>query len=82
MASVEVCQSCGMPMETPEMHGGGIEQNPYCVYCTDAEGHLKSREDVREGMVQFYMDAMGKSRDDAERVVDATMAEMPAWKGT
>jgi hypothetical protein len=80
MAAVDICQSCGMPMHSPELHGGGIEQNPYCIYCTDAEGHLKSREDVREGMVQFYMDTMGQARADAEAVVDATMAAMPAWK--
>lgn len=80
MAAVDICQSCGMPMDSPELHGGGSEQNPYCIYCTDAEGHLKSREDVREGMVQFYMDAMGQARADAEAVVDATMAAMPAWR--
>jgi hypothetical protein len=67
-------------MQTSEMHGAGIEQNPYCVYCTDAEGHLKSREQVREGWIQFTVDAMGKSRGEAEREVDAAMAEMPAWK--
>ncbi len=80
MEAADVCQSCGMPMETPEMHGGGIERNPYCVYCTDAQGHLKSRQQVREGMIRFYMDAMGKSRAEAEHVVDVTMADLPAWR--
>ena len=80
MAAVDICQSCGMPMDSPELHGGGIEHNPCCIYCTDADGHLKSRADVREGMVRFYMDTLGKGRADAEAVVDAAMAEMPAWK--
>jgi len=80
MAELDMCQSCGMPMDTPDLHGAGAAENPYCIYCTDAHGHLKSRQDVREGMVQFYMDTMGKTRPDAERVVDAVMAEMPAWK--
>jgi hypothetical protein len=82
MSELAACESCGMPMETAEMHGGGVEDNPYCVYCTDARGDLKPKADVREGMIQFYMDTMGKSRTEAQRVVDATMAEMPAWKGT
>ena len=55
MPEVTACESCGMPMETLDMHGGGIEENPYCIYCTDAHGHLKPRADVREGMIQFYM---------------------------
>jgi hypothetical protein len=80
MSELSACESCGMPMETPDMHGGGIEENPYCIYCTDAHGHLKPRADVREGMIQFYMDTMGKSRAEAERVVDVTMAQMPAWR--
>jgi len=80
MPEVTACESCGMPMETLDMHGGGIEENPYCIYCTDAHGHLKPRADVREGMIQFYMDTMGKSRAEAERVVDVTMAQMPAWR--
>ena len=80
MPEADVCQSCGMPMETPELHGGGIKENPYCIYCTDAHGRLKPRAEVRSGMIQFYMDAMGKSRQEAEQVVDVTMSEMPAWK--
>jgi hypothetical protein len=82
MSELNICQSCGMPMETPQLHGGGVKENPYCVYCTDAHGHLKSRDEVRAGMIQFYMDAMDKSREEAEQVVDATMSEMPAWKET
>jgi len=80
MTDPDVCQSCGMPMETRELHGGGIPENPYCVYCTDAHGHLKPRAEVRAGMIQFFMEVMEKSRAEAEQVVDATMAEMPAWK--
>jgi hypothetical protein len=30
------------------MHGGSIPQNPYCVYCTDAEGHLTDILALRE----------------------------------
>lgn len=82
MDEVQICQSCSMPMETLELHGGGVKENPYCIYCTDAHGHLKPRNDVREGMIQFYIDSMRKSREEAERVVDAIMSEMPAWKDT
>ena len=73
------CQSCGMPMEKPEMHGGGDPSIPYCTYCTTPEGKLKSREEAREGMIGFYM-SQGKSREEAESFVDDYMAQMPAWK--
>ena len=49
------CQSCGMPMNDTGDHGGANPTNPYCQYCTDDTGTLKSREEVREGMINFYM---------------------------
>jgi hypothetical protein len=69
-----------MPMTEPEMYGGGDVENTCCCYCCDEAGNLKSREDVREGMTNFYMRHQGKSREEAEKFVDETMARMPAWK--
>ena len=77
---VKACQSCGMPMRQAKDHGGGEVDNPYCVYCTDQTGKLKSRQEIREGMIHFYMARMGKSRDEAERFVDEQMRKLPAWK--
>ncbi|NIT04623.1 hypothetical protein GTO10_07070, partial [Candidatus Saccharibacteria bacterium] len=49
------CQSCGMPMDKPEDHGGGDANNPHCKYCTDPTGNLLPREQVRNKMIQFYV---------------------------
>lgn len=76
----KVCESCGMPMEGKGDFGAGNEENRYCVHCTDDAGKLKSREDVRAGMVAFYMKANGSSRDEALDFVEKHMAKMPAWK--
>lgn len=76
------CQSCGMPMATDADHGGARPDNVYCQNCTDATGNLKSREEVREGMIAFYMQSMNKGREEAEKEVDTHMAQMPAWQGT
>lgn len=73
------CQSCGMPLNTPAEHAMGNEQNPYCVHCADTSGNLKSKEEVREGMINFYTQTEGKTREEAEQVVDAHMAMQPAW---
>jgi len=76
----KACESCGMPMKTAEEHGGGDINKSYCKYCTGAEGKLKSREEVREGMIQFYVKSQGKPREEAEKSVGANMRKMPAWK--
>lgn len=77
---VRPCDSCGMPMREAEDHGGGDWDNPYCVHCTDETGKLKSRQQVREGMVRLYMSRMGKPKEEAAEFVDRQMKKLPAWK--
>jgi outer membrane biosynthesis protein TonB len=74
------CQSCAMPLNSPSDHALGNEQNPYCAHCADANGNLKSKEEVREGMINYYTQTEGKTREEAERVVDAHMGMQPAWQ--
>lgn len=75
------CEACGMPMKSSKLHGGGIEDNPYCIYCCDDKGNLNSRNDVREGMIAgYYMAQRGMSRADAEKAADEAMKWLPAWK--
>ena len=76
----KTCQSCGMPMPQAKDHGGGEVGNPYCVHCTDQTGKLKSRAEIREGMINLCMSRMGKPRDEAESFVDRQMKKLPAWK--
>ena len=63
-------------MENLEDHGGQIPENKYCKFCTDAAGNLKSREEVRQGMINLMN---SKGEPDAERLVDEYMKKMPAW---
>jgi hypothetical protein len=74
------CESCGMPMARPGDFGGRDVKNRYCKYCTYANGTLKPRHEVREGMVAFYMKAKRMERKSAEEYVDERMAGMPAWR--
>ena len=74
------CESCGMPMVEAKMHGGEDAKNKNCQYCCDKSGKLKSREEVRKGMVRFYQDSEGKTKEEAEKFVDEYMSKMPAWK--
>lgn len=67
-------------MNEPEDFGGGNTDNDSCVYCCTPDGKLKPRNEVRESMIQFWMQREKIDRAAAEKNVDEYMAKMPAWK--
>jgi hypothetical protein len=79
--TVKSCMSCGMPMTKLEDFGGGNPANIYCVYCSNPDGSLKTREEVFKGMANFMMMSQKMDRKTAERAAKERMAKMPAWSG-
>jgi len=79
-SQVKTCESCGMPMKEADQHGAHDINNPYCVYCTDETGKLKTRQEVRQGMINFYLSQTKKTREEVEKLVDEQMRNLPAWK--
>ena len=75
------CNACGLPMTQPSQHAMGDPENPLCIYCTDAAGGLKPREEIREGMIQYVMKLEDWTQDKAAADVDRQMATLPAWVG-
>jgi hypothetical protein len=73
------CQSCGMPMMSPEHHGGGDEDNDYCIQCCHPDGILKNYDDVLEQTVGLMMNNRGMDRAAAEYAAREYLATMPAW---
>ncbi len=73
------CESCGMPMLSPEQYGGGNAENRYCLHCCNSDGRLKSYEDILEGMVGMMMNNRGMDRPAAETAAGEYLATMPAW---
>jgi len=73
------CESCAIPMQKPEDHGGGDITNKYCKFCAP-DGKLISREEVREGWTRYIMRTENISREEAGKKVDEEMPKMPAWK--
>lgn len=67
-------------MMKPDDHGGSRLDNNYCKYCTDAQGNLLPKDQVREKMIQFHMQNLDKTQSQAEVDVDRHLALMPAWK--
>jgi len=69
-----------MPMESASIYGGGNVNNKYCKYCTTSDGKLKSRAEVRAGMIKYMMKAEKRNEAEAQRLVDEHMKRMPAWR--
>lgn len=67
-------------MTRAEEFGGGKINNSSCVYCSDSEGNLKPRNEVREGMINFWMQRENIDRKTAEKKTDEYMSAQPAWK--
>ena len=74
------CMSCGMPMTKLEDFGGGNPANIYCVHCANADGSLKSYDEVLKGMVNFMVMSQNMDRETAEKAAKEYMAKMPAWE--
>ena len=54
MANMQVCQSCGMPLQNPDQigrHADGTPNPEYCVYCCP-EGEEKMTGTLQE-MIDF-----------------------------
>jgi uncharacterized glyoxalase superfamily protein PhnB len=75
------CQSCGMPMTSPENFGGGNPENEYRVHCCLPDGSLKSYEEVLDGMAGFMMQSRNMDRPAAVSAAKEYLAMMPAWSG-
>lgn len=69
-----------MEMAKAEEYGGHKVGNKTCVYCSDSEGKIKQKNEVREGMIQFWMQRESIDRSSAEKKTDEHMKTMPAWK--
>jgi hypothetical protein len=77
---IKACKSCGMPMETVEQHGGKNPLNPYCKYCTDEMGNLKSYEEVLSGMTDYMLTNLKLEFNTATQMAKEEMIKHPAWK--
>lgn len=52
----------------------------YCVYCTDSDGNLKPRQEVKMGIAQWLKGWQpGLSEEAAIDRADKFMQAMPAW---
>lgn len=70
-----------MPLTKKEDFAGGDENAKFCQYCTNADGSVKTCEEIFEGGVQFFMSQIGDDRQMAEKVTRKNMNARPYWQG-
>lgn len=75
---MKICESCGMPLD--EKNTSKFDER-YCFYCQNQEnGVLKTYEEVRTGSIGAAMKLMGKTKEEAEKMADEMMPNLPRWK--
>lgn len=75
------CESCGMPLSKKEDFALGDESSLFCLYCVNADGRVKSCEEIFKGGVAFFMSVIGDDVRLAERVTRKNMSMQSHWQG-
>ena len=81
MANKHFCQSCSMPMDTPELFGtekGGTKNSDYCKYCY-ANGAFTNPDLTLEEMKKHMMKIMGNEKL-PEEIVEVALSRLPYLK--
>ena len=71
----QFCQSCGMPMETPEMYGTNADSSKNEDYCTYCFKDGKFTQDVSmDEMIEVCIKYLDEFNKDSEKKVTADEA--------
>ncbi len=82
---VNICQSCGMPMETSEdfgTNGDGSQSNEYCQHCWQ-DGEFTAKMDLPEFIdmqVKIAVENLGMDEEEAREVAETTLPELDRWR--
>lgn len=75
-----MCVACGMPLQKKEDFAGGDERCDFCHYCANADGSIKSCQEIFDGGVEFFETVLHLDRDAAERATRKNMNDLAYWK--
>lgn len=81
MANKHFCQSCSMPIDTPEMYGtekDGSKNSDYCTYCYK-NGEFSNPRLTLEEMKQHMMKIMEKDKLPAD-IMEVAVSRLPYLK--
>ncbi|MDD2756824.1 MAG: zinc ribbon domain-containing protein [Patescibacteria group bacterium] len=77
---MKFCSACGMPLEKKEDFARGDENSEFCLHCVNADGSVKTCEEIFNGGVEFFITAIGGDRLMAERIVRKNINQLPYWQ--
>jgi len=75
------CHACGMPLVKKGDFAGGDENSNFCCHCVNANGSVKSCEEIFEGGAQYFMNQVDNDRKMAEKITIKNMSQQPYWQG-
>jgi hypothetical protein len=65
-----------MPLEGQDLMG---EAEKFCSHCTDDEGNVRTREEVKQGLANWIMSWQNVDYETAVKRAEHYMKAMPAW---
>lgn len=77
---MKFCAACSMPVEDNNLIGLSANGNDFCIYCVDDNKEVKSCEDVFNGGVQYFVNDLRLSAEEAEKLTRKTMSMLPYWQ--
>lgn len=75
------CLACGMPLINKADFSLGDENSDFCQYCTNQDGSPKSCQEIFDGGVEFFLQALGGDRLMAEKITRKNMRQLAYWQG-
>jgi len=66
-----------MPFSNP---ADRYQNSPYCVYCTNSDGSLKTYSQVLSDTVNHLVKHQGIDAAVAHEIANSTLKDLPAWK--
>lgn len=81
-----ICQSCGMPLNDPNLLGSelnGSQSNEYCKYCYE-DGAFTQPNLTIEGMKEIclpFMKESGMKEEEAKTILNNLLPNLKRWRG-
>jgi len=85
MNETSICQSCGMPMRSPEDFGtnaDGSQSDEYCRYCFQ-NGEFTAKMELPEYIemqIKIAVEKLGMSEEKAREMAESTIPNLKRWK--
>lgn len=82
---MNICQSCGMPMNKEELFGkekDGSKSVDYCVYCYP-NGEFNNPNETLQEMIDTcipFMVEEGMDKEEARKMLENQLPQLKRWK--